>query len=122
MNLTSDEYDLLATCHGNAAAVREVRRRLTEAGLRYCPKCGSVKPLESFSDNGNGYPQTRCRPCTGRLRKRTYVRVGDTERERHARYREAHPEREKARKKAAYEARKAAGMTGRQANYMEPVL
>lgn len=119
MNLSFDEFVILASHHGNTRECREIRRRLAEASLKFCPECHEVKPLSAYASNGSGRYACKCKRCSWKTRQRPtgYIPVTCPERiaETTRLYVDRHPERVKARGRAAYHARREDGMTGDEA-------
>jgi hypothetical protein len=119
MHLTETEWHVLRNLHGNAIPARDLRARLRGAGLRYCDGCDSVRAVSDFSPNGPGRLQLRCRACSRVRRRRNTAPVGGLARDawRSRQYRMRHLERERARHRERYAARRAAGLTAHEANY-----
>jgi hypothetical protein len=110
--LTNAERYVLRSLHANTREYREVREKLADGGLRYCPGCDSCLPFEHFGraheSSGMEY-NARCRTCcAGPYRRKpftlrdTYVRTTaqDAAKDReghHARYKRKAAERQRAR-------------------------
>ena len=126
MNLTEEDRHYLATQHGNAFEAREIRTRLAADGLKYCPACTEVKPLNAFAPNGPNALQSKCRLCSWKNRRSRiqYIPIGITkagnaERSRRWRAIPSNRKLDRLRNRLQYWRRRASGMRGRVANWME---
>ena len=121
MNLSHADRIVLATHHGNTRECRSIRQRLQDESLKFRPGCSCIKSLAVFSTNGSGYLMSKCKRCTWRHRKRGtgYIPVASPERtaETTRLYLARHPERVHARDRAAYRARRDAGLTAYEASW-----
>lgn len=124
MDLSIDEYNVLATQHGNTREARAVRAKLSDVGLKYCPYCSVVKSLSDFPDLDERYKNARCDSCYRKSpkRSRSYIKVTTAERiaETSRLYCERHPDRVHERLRQRYRTRREAGMPSYEAAYNIP--
>ena len=66
--------------------VKELRARLSEAGLKFCPPCAQVLPIEDF--HGRGY----CNPCIADRSREYYSKNREAVAERRSLYRRINKE------------------------------
>ena len=97
MNLTTDEFNILATRHANSYEASQLRDRLMAKNLHFCSICKSIKEADEFpkSDKGRGGRASSCRRCGSRKRRSRrsgYIPTGPRYEENEARRRERDPE------------------------------
>ncbi len=96
MDLTSDEYNILATRHANGYEASQLRDRLMAEGLHFCSVCKTIKEADEFrqSDKGRGGRESMCRRCRTKRRGRRsgYIPTGPRYEENEARSRERDPD------------------------------
>lgn len=94
MNLSTDEWNVLAIRHGCSFESAQLRDRLLAEGYHFCSSCKTAQPSEAFtrSTRGRGGRKSRCKGCsrrTNQTRGTGYVAHGPRDVENSARYREA---------------------------------
>lgn len=97
MNLTTDEYNILATRHANSYEASQLRDQLMAEGLHFCSICKTIKEADAFrpSAKGRGGRESSCRRCHSkkrRGRRSGYIPTGPRYAENEARRRERDPE------------------------------
>ena len=107
MELTTDEYNILATRHANSYEAAQLRDRLIAEGLYFCSVCKSIKEADAFRPlaKGRGGRETSCRRCQQKKngsRRTGYIPTGRRFAENEARRHERDPE-------GCLESRRAAG-------------
>ena len=65
--------EILRTHRGNTIESQEIRKELTEIGLKFCGICHSIKALTSFHMNRSNLDGRHgvCRACDGQNKNRT---------------------------------------------------
>jgi len=68
MELTTDEFNILATRHANSYEAAQLRDRLIAEGLYFCSVCKTTKEADAFlkAAKGRGGRTTVCKRCSGR--------------------------------------------------------
>jgi hypothetical protein len=117
MKLTEEEFHILCTHSGKAHAAQAIRQRLRAGGYQWCPVCGEVHLLTEFCTNG------RCHTCMRKWAKRKripYTPLPDSKaRGARARAAPGYATKKNERQRRTYAARRALGMTPKQADYHE---